>query len=69
MNLTPRELEVLDLYYKGKSLSEIQQILGLCHSTVDRHLQLMQARLGAEHRHGAIYAALKEGILKVPEKK
>ena len=53
LGLTTREGEVLSWLSKGKTNSDIAQILGLSPRTVDKHLEQIYAKLGVENRTAA----------------
>jgi DNA-binding CsgD family transcriptional regulator len=52
-SLTPREREVLLWLTRGKSNSQIAQILGMKPSTVSKHLERIYPKLGVENRTAA----------------
>lgn len=64
--ITERELEVLRLVFIGKSNPEIAHLLGIKVQTVRNHLRYVFNELGAGNRVGAVYAALKRGLLISP---
>ena len=49
--LTLREREVLEWLARGKSNSEIAQILGITTATVGKHLEHIYPKLGVENRN------------------
>jgi DNA-binding CsgD family transcriptional regulator len=51
--LTPREREVLLWLTRGKSNSQIAQILGMKPATVSKHLERIYPKLGIENRSAA----------------
>ena len=51
--LTLREREVLDWLARGKSNSEIGDILGISSATVGKHLEHIYPKLGVENRTAA----------------
>ena len=51
--LTLREREVLDWLARGKSNSEIGDILGISAATVGKHLEHIYPKLGVENRTAA----------------
>ena len=51
--LTLREREVLEWLARGKSNSEIAQILGITTATVGKHLEHIYPKLGVENRTAA----------------
>jgi DNA-binding NarL/FixJ family response regulator len=52
-NLTPRETEVLSWIAKGKSNPDIAAILALSPRTIEKHLQVIFAKLGVANRTAA----------------
>jgi DNA-binding response OmpR family regulator/DNA-binding CsgD family transcriptional regulator len=58
LGLTPREAEVLFWLSEGKSNPEIATILGSARRTVEKHVERILEKLGAEHRAGAARIAL-----------
>jgi DNA-binding NarL/FixJ family response regulator len=61
--LSPREMEVLQLIAKGQSNREIGKALGIAEATVKWHVNLILSRLGVSDRTEAIVAALQRGIM------
>jgi DNA-binding NarL/FixJ family response regulator len=57
LGLTPREAEVLLWVAQGKSNPEIAVIVGAAENTVKVHLGHIFEKLGADHRHAAMFAA------------
>ena len=51
--LTLREREVLEWLARGKSNSEIGEILGISSATVGKHLEHIYPKLGVENRTAA----------------
>ena len=66
-NLTPRELEVLQLVATGYSNKEIVAALHISLSTVKLHLQHIFSKLGAQDRTQATAAALQRGSVRLGE--
>jgi DNA-binding NarL/FixJ family response regulator len=64
--LSPRELEVLELIAKGLSNREIGDALGITEATVKWHVNIILSRLGVADRTEAIVAALRRGIMQLP---
>jgi DNA-binding NarL/FixJ family response regulator len=64
--LSPREIEVLELIAKGLSNREIGGVLGISEATVKWHVNLILSRLDVADRTEAIVAALQRGILHLP---
>ena len=65
--LTPRELEVLNLTARGEQNKEIAALLGISAGTVKGHLKNILVKLGARDRTEAVTAALQRGILRVED--
>jgi DNA-binding CsgD family transcriptional regulator len=63
--LTPRETEVLTWAAKGKTASEIAQILHIATRTVDEHVQNATRKLGAANKTQAVAFALQNRLVKV----
>ena len=61
--LTPREREVLAWVARGKSASEIGEILHITKRTVDEHVQTAVRKLGATNRANAVAIAIRDGII------
>ncbi len=61
--LTPREMEVLDLMVKGQSNKEIAASFGISVSTVKHHISKLLEKLGAADRTQAVIMALKRGFV------
>lgn len=61
--LTPRELEVLQLIAKGRSNKEIGSALGIVEVTVKLHVGHILTKLNANDRTQATTTALQRGIL------
>ena len=57
LKLTDREIEALTWSARGKTSSEIAQIVGLTKATVDAHLDSARAKLGAVTRVEAVVKA------------
>jgi DNA-binding CsgD family transcriptional regulator len=64
-SLTPRELDVLTWVARGKTASEIGEILGITKRTVDEHVQTAVRKLGAANRTQAVVRALVHKIIEV----
>ena len=63
LELTQRELEVLDLVAQGKTNSEIGQALFIGEATVKTHLLHAFAKLGVDDRTAAVTTAMARGLL------
>lgn len=61
-DLTPRELEVLELLVKGRSNKAIADTLGLSEAAVKSRLKGLFAKLGVQDRTEAVISALRHGI-------
>jgi DNA-binding NarL/FixJ family response regulator len=61
--LTPREIEVLELLAKGLSNKEIARVLDFTEFTAKAHVRNILDKLGVEDRTGAVTEALQRGIL------
>lgn len=64
--LSPREIEVLELIAKGLSNREIGAVLGITEATVKWHVNIILSRLGVADRTEAMVEALQRGILHLP---
>jgi DNA-binding NarL/FixJ family response regulator len=64
-NLSAREIEVLQLVYKGASNREIGKALHISTATVKTHLIHIYGKLGVDDRTAAVTAALEQGILRL----
>jgi two-component system NarL family response regulator len=64
-DLTPRELEVLQLMVQGKSNKEIGNVLGVSEGTVKIHVNHILEKLKVSGRTEATSAALKRGIVRL----
>jgi HD-GYP domain-containing protein (c-di-GMP phosphodiesterase class II) len=61
-DLTAREIEVLRLIARGKSMKEIARELGISPKTVDNHIQHLYLKIGARTRAGATLYAIEHGL-------
>ena len=64
LGLTAREREVLTWVARGKTNTEVAQLLWLAPSTVSKHLENVYAKLGVESRTAAIAHALEHRIVR-----
>ena len=64
-NLSAREIEVLQLVYKGASNREIGKALHISTATVKTHLIHIYGKLGVDDRTSAVTVALEQGILRL----
>jgi DNA-binding NarL/FixJ family response regulator len=62
-DLTPRELEVLELLVAGRSDGEIASTLFISKKTVSVHLNNIKGKLGAESRVQVVTTALGRGLV------
>ena len=67
--LSPREIEVLELVAHGKSNKEIAVALNIAENTVKNHLKNILEKLHLENRVQAATFALRQGLLNKPPKK
>lgn len=65
VDLTAREAEALTWSARGKTSAEIAQIVGLTKGTIDAHLDLARAKLGASTRTEAVVKAIKARLIKL----
>jgi DNA-binding NarL/FixJ family response regulator len=63
VELTPREIEVLQLVAKGFSNREVGDILGRTEGTVKVHLKNILEKLGVDDRTEAVTTALQRGFI------
>jgi DNA-binding NarL/FixJ family response regulator len=61
--LTPRELEVLDLIAQGMRNRDIARAIGRTEATVKMHLKHVMRKLGVADRTEAVTLALRRGII------
>jgi HD-GYP domain-containing protein (c-di-GMP phosphodiesterase class II) len=60
--LTQREVEVLRLVARGRSLKEMAGALGISAKTVDNHVQNLYGKIGVSTRAGATLFAIEHGL-------
>jgi DNA-binding NarL/FixJ family response regulator len=65
-NISPRELEVLELLAKGLTNKEIANILQISQYTVRNHINHISIKLEASDRTEAVMTAVQLGILTMP---
>jgi DNA-binding NarL/FixJ family response regulator len=65
-DLSPREIEVLQLIAHGRSNKEIGKALGIAEATVKWHVGIILSRLNVSDRTEALVAALQRGIMHLP---
>jgi DNA-binding NarL/FixJ family response regulator len=63
--LTPREIELLEVFAKGGSYKEAARILGISPLTVGNHVKSIYRKLAVHSRGEAVYEAIKTGQLKI----
>ena len=64
VELSPRQLEILNYVAKGFNNSEIASLVGVGRDCVKAHLSAAFSRLDASSRSEAVAIAIKLGILK-----
>jgi DNA-binding NarL/FixJ family response regulator len=64
-NLTPRELEVLELIRDGTKNKQIADQLGISETTVNFHIRNIVDKLQANDRTHAVSLALRRGLLQI----
>lgn len=62
-SLTGREVEVLRLVARGRSIKQIAQILTVSNKTIDNHIQHIYSKIGVSTRAGATLFAMEHGLL------
>lgn len=63
--LTPREIEILNLISQGMQNREIATALGISEATAQVHVKNILAKLDVRHRTAALNVALKRGIVHI----
>lgn len=63
--LTPREIELLELFAKGESYKDAARTLGISPLTIGNHVKSIYRKLAVHSRGEAVYEAMKTGQLKV----
>jgi NarL family two-component system response regulator YdfI len=63
INLTDRELEVLEAVARGERSKEIASHLGISERTVKAHLASIYGKLGVDSRAAAIAVSSQKGLL------
>jgi DNA-binding NarL/FixJ family response regulator len=61
--LSPREMDVLQLLVKGRSNKEIGAALFVCEDTVKAHFRTLFVKLGVQDRTEAAITAIRHGIV------
>ena len=67
INLTQREVEVLQVLAEGASNAAIAERLGISLNTVRNHVQSILAKLSVHSKLEALAAAVRQGIIRPPE--
>lgn len=62
--LSPREQDILDLFYLGHSCKSVAKILGISHKTVQTHSQKLYVKLNCHSKTEAIYKGLKLNLIR-----
>lgn len=65
-DLSEREVEILQSLADGQNNREIAEKLWISESTIKSHLNRAYQKLGATDRTGAVIAALKRGMIRLP---
>lgn len=63
--LTPREVELLEVFAKGSSYKEAARLLGISPLTVGNYVKSIYRKLAVHSRGEAVYEAVKTGQLKI----
>ena len=63
--LTPREIELLELFAKGESYKDAARTLGISPLTIGNHVKSIYRKLAVHSRGEAVYEAIKSGQLKI----
>lgn len=63
--LTPREVELLQLFARGDSYKEAARTLGISPLTVGNHVKSIYRKLAVHSRGEAVYEAIKTGQLRI----
>ncbi len=62
--LTPRQAQVLQLLWQGKTNREIGALLGISRRTVEVHRVYLRQRLGAKNAAHLIHLAVTMGLVR-----
>lgn len=65
-DLTPREVEVLELLAAAAPTAEVASALGISIATTRNHVQRILQKLGAHSKIEAVSIAVREGIVRLP---
>ena len=63
--ITPRQIEILDLYSKGFHDKLIALKLGISYQTVKNHIERLYERTGTRNRVQAFRVAVEKGLIQV----
>lgn len=63
--LTPREVELLELFAKGESYKDAARTLGISPLTIGNHVKSIYRKLAVHSRGEAVYEAIKTGQLRI----
>ena len=64
-DLSPREIELLNLFARGLTYKEAAVQMGISHLTVGNYVKSIYSKLAVHSRSEAVYEALKTGQLKL----
>ncbi len=66
--LTPRELDVLELLALGLSYQAVAQTLGVTANTVRTHVRALYAKLGVNSKTAAVITGVTRGLIGIEER-
>jgi DNA-binding CsgD family transcriptional regulator len=66
IDLTPRELDIINLSVRGQSDKEVAADLDISENTVNTHFRKIFRRLGVNNRVQAFVKAARQGIIDLP---
>jgi DNA-binding NarL/FixJ family response regulator len=64
-NLTPREVEILQIIAKGLSNAEAAKVLNISRATIRTHLEHIYAKMSVSNRVEAITEGIRQGLIDV----
>lgn len=64
MNLTPREIEILQLMAHGKTMRDVAELSHRSFRTVECQVQEARRKTGAESTIHLVAMAMREGVIK-----
>lgn len=64
-DLTPREIQIVELIGTGKSNKEIGAVLKVAETTVKWHVNIIMGKLNVDDRTAAVTVALRRGIVQI----